>query len=648
MQGFSIAPGVFDEFDSVFGDQKPINIDESSPLVGDQSFDLEGGGAVKTLETLEYAATNTESEFRMRPDAAYYVDSKKDGVKPRLRPHVMNLIDGGKYDSIEQLANDEDEVIKYLPGYDFGWIEGVFIRCTLSIFGVLMFLRLNWMFAQAGVVGALGVIFWSVCVTSCTTQSLSALSTNGTVRGGGVYYMVSRALGAEFGGVVGLTLFLAQSAAVSLHLTGFGEAVAILEDGSYVFDRDGDRMFYAMIGLIFVLGASFLGANFEVQSQKVLAVSMAVALVTFYFGCFLSKDNSTIHSTPMSAATFASNVAGGYTKGNSWLTVFGVFFPACTGISAGSSISGDLKDPQEAIPKGTFAAIVLTTVIYVSMGLLMCAVFDPRGLGDILTQISAIDISLVPELMYLGMFAAALSSALALVVGAPRVLMAVARDDILPQLAFYKKSYFAQQEPLRGYLTVVLIAFICIIALDLNTVSPIVTNFYLVQYGLINYSVYHAHISKAPGWRPSFKYWSPWFAVLGAAMCFVSMFMVDWALAIVTIVCSIAVFQYIVYLKPDVNWGDSGVAQCQKTAVEAIFRMERIKDHVKNYRPQFLLLSANPLEDIPTIAMMEKLKKTRGMFIIGTPPLITLSLVFSPLTISLDILFREGYCRGLP
>jgi amino acid transporter len=592
----------------------PFDYGESGDVEMNNNFSDFGAGFEQPAQTHE---VEFENEFAMRPDVAYYVDPKKDGVKPKHRPHIMHIVDGGNYDSPDQLATEEEDDVKYLPGYNFGWIEGVFIRCTLSIFGVLMFLRLNWMFAQSGVVGALGVIIWSVGVTSCTTCSLSALSTNGTVRGGGVYYMVSRSLGAEFGAVVGLTLFLAQSAAVSLHLTGFGEAVAILEDGNFVFDAVGDRMFFACIGLVFTLGASFLGANFEVQSQKVLAVSMAIALVTFYFGCFLSTNDPVIRSTPLSAATFASNVAGGYTKGNSWLTVFGVFFPACTGISAGSSISGDLKNPSEAIPKGTFAAILLTTIIYVSMGLLMCAVFEHNGLGDIETQISAIDISLVPEVMYLGMFSAALSSALALIVGAPRVLMAVARDDIVPQLAFYKKAYFAQEEPLRGYLTVILIAFVCIVALDLNTVSPIVTNFYLVQYGLMNYSVFHAHISKAPGWRPAFKYWSPGIALLGATMCFVSMFMVDWALAIVTILCSVALFQYIVHIKPDVNWGDSGVAHCQKAAVEAIFRMERLKDHVKNYRPQFLLLSKDPKNDIDIISMSERLKKTRGMFLIG-------------------------------
>jgi amino acid transporter len=104
--------------------------------------------------------------------------------------------------------------------------------------------------------------------------------------------------------------------------------------------------------------------------------------------------------------------------------MFGVFFPAFTGISAGSSISGDLSDPQVAIPKGTFLAIFTSSGVYVTMGLLLCASFTPEGLQNTETQIDAVALSIVPGLVYAGIFAAALSSALALLIGAPRILMA--------------------------------------------------------------------------------------------------------------------------------------------------------------------------------------------------------------------------------
>lgn len=33
----------------------------------------------------------------------------------------------------------------------FGWVKGVFVRCLLNIWGVMLFLRLSWVVGQAGV-----------------------------------------------------------------------------------------------------------------------------------------------------------------------------------------------------------------------------------------------------------------------------------------------------------------------------------------------------------------------------------------------------------------------------------------------------------------------------------------------------------------
>lgn len=52
----------------------------------------------------------------------------------------------------------------------------------------------------------------------------------------------------------------------------------------------------------------------------------------------------------------------------------GLFFPAVTGIMAGSNRSGSLKDTQRSIPVGTLAATLTTTVLYVVSVLLFGAV----------------------------------------------------------------------------------------------------------------------------------------------------------------------------------------------------------------------------------------------------------------------------------
>jgi amino acid transporter len=556
-----------------------------------------------------------EAQLANQPDDSRKVSQLFIGHETATeRQSIEDLLEhGDRLGAVDEGFRDT----KQSKGYDFGWIEGVYVRCTLSIFGVIMFLRLNWIFAQAGVGGAVGIILYSASVTSITTMSLSAISTNGKVAAGGVYFMVSRCLGADIGVVVGLSLFVAQALAVALNLVGFAEAVTNLES-DYMINRDWDAKIWGIIGLIACFGIAFCGANFEVQSQKVLFVSMIIALLMFFIGVLVAKPDEQERSGPLSSATLAANGPSNYSPGESWVTVFGVFFPAVTGISAGSSISGDLKDASDAIPKGTFLAVATTTIIYILMGLLMAACFEPEGLADITTQIDAIDIALVPPLVYLGVFAAGLSSALALIVGAPRILMAMARDNVVTWLDPFKKGYFAMDEPLRGYCLVLAIAFVTIMSLDLNEVSPLVTNFYLVQYGFMNYAVAAAHFSKAPGWRPSFKYYNAYVSMLGAVLCGASMFMVGYVTAIITLVLSIGVYQYVVYHKPNVNWGDSSQAAMHMKATQAMYQLEVTKQHVKNWRPQYLILTGNLEERPDLIVAMKLLKKSRGVTIAGS------------------------------
>lgn len=65
-------------------------------------------------------------------------------------------------------------------------------------------------------------------------------------------------------------------------------------------------------------------------------------------------------------------------------------------------------------------------------------------------------------LIYAGCFAATLSSAIASLVGAPRVLQALAKDKLYPGLFLFSKGSGANNDPVRGYILVFVISFICI------------------------------------------------------------------------------------------------------------------------------------------------------------------------------------------
>ena len=105
----------------------------------------------------------------------------------------------------------------------FGAFNGVFIPTFLSIIGVILFLRLGFIVGSAGILPTMGIILLAVSVTFATGLSLSSITTNIRIGSGGAYSIISKTLGLEIGGSVGIPLFFAQIFSVTLYLFGFME-----------------------------------------------------------------------------------------------------------------------------------------------------------------------------------------------------------------------------------------------------------------------------------------------------------------------------------------------------------------------------------------------------------------------------------------
>lgn len=110
-------------------------------------------------------------------------------------------------------------------GIKLGWIQGVLVPCLLNIWGVMLFLRVAWVVSLSGVGQTLLIILISYSVCFVTTLSLSAICTNGEVKGGGIYYIISRSLGPEFGASVGIIFALANAVAASMNTIGFCDSL---------------------------------------------------------------------------------------------------------------------------------------------------------------------------------------------------------------------------------------------------------------------------------------------------------------------------------------------------------------------------------------------------------------------------------------
>src|SRR6056297_373950 len=109
-----------------------------------------------------------------------------------------------------------------------GTFAGVFTPSVLTILGIILFLRLGYVVGNAGLGAALVIIVLANAISVLTSVSLAAIATNMKVKGGGDYYLISRTLGLEFGGAIGIVLFLAQSVSIAFYSIGFGEVLALL------------------------------------------------------------------------------------------------------------------------------------------------------------------------------------------------------------------------------------------------------------------------------------------------------------------------------------------------------------------------------------------------------------------------------------
>ena len=114
-------------------------------------------------------------------------------------------------------------------------------------------------------------------------------------------------------------------------------------------------------------------------------------------------------------------------------------------------------------------------------------------------------VSAFGPLIYAGCFAATLSSALASLVSAPKVFQALCKDKLYPYLGPFGRGYGKNNEPVNGYILTFIIALGCIIIAELNAIAPLISNFFLAAYGLVNFSTFHASLVKPVGWRPTFK-----------------------------------------------------------------------------------------------------------------------------------------------
>ncbi|PTD06028.1 Vacuolar cation-chloride cotransporter 1 [Fusarium culmorum] len=500
-----------------------------------------------------------------------------------------------------------------------GSISGVYIPVFLNIMSILMFLRFGLIIGKIGFVGILGLLVTAYSIDLLTTLSLSAIASNGEVKGGGAYYLISRSLGPEFGGSIGILFYLAQVLNASMNVVGLIDCIR-LNLGPAFPEGYWTGYFLQTAALLLCTGLCFLGsATFSRASNALLAIlSLAIISipVSAIFKTPFRDEDLGIHFTGPSFDTLTDNflphLSSPHFKGlETFRDLFGILFPATSGIFAGASMSGDLKDPSRSIPHGTLWAMLTTFIIYfvVILSLAASTTHDSFLAND--NAISLINLS--QPVILAGECAVTFFSALMGLIGASKLFQAFSRDKLLPGLGFFSKGTKHGDEPIYALLLTYAIAQVALFA-DLNQIATFISMGYQMTFFVMNLACFLLKIGSAPNFRPSFKFFTWQTAFFAGILSGFAMFFIDVTYATVAITVLVLLFLLIHYLSPPKHWGDVSQNLIYHQVRKYLLRLR--PEHIKFWRPHIILLINNPRRQTRLIQFCNSLKKG-SLYILG-------------------------------
>lgn len=417
-------------------------------------------------------------------------------------------------------------------GHGFGTAP-VFLASISTILGAILFLRFGYAVGHVGLWGTMMIIVIGHMVTIPTVLAVSEIATNRRVAGGGAYFIISRSFGTTIGGSIGIALYLSQAISVAFYLVAFAEAFQPIF--AWIAEAQGFSLTLHWVSLPALAALVVLmltrGAGQGVRVLWIVCAVLAASIAAFFLG-----------SGPPEIRPDGLNLTSTIANPDGFGVVFATCFPAFTGMIAGLGLSGDLKDPKRSIPLGTIGATFVGMAIYSLVAIKLARTATPEELaGDqfIMARIAAWGPSI-----YIGLAAAAFSSALGSVMVAPRTLQALARDRVFPGSrvnGLLAAGRGRAGEPVNATAVSVAIAAVFVVLGDIDFIAQILSMFFMVTYGALCSVAFLEYFAGNPSYRPTFR--SRWYlSLLGALMCLLMMLQMSPVYAFLAMLIMLAIY----------------------------------------------------------------------------------------------------------
>ncbi|GFU96243.1 solute carrier family 12 member 8 [Trichonephila clavipes] len=298
---------------------------------------------------------------------------------------------------------------------------------------------------NAGIAQSIGIVCLTVLIGTTTVLSGIGICERCHLESGGVHFLLSHIFGTRTGGAVSLIYCFGQSVSCALHVMGFAESFSQVLDIS--------------------------------NTWAIRAVAMGTIILLLAHGV-----------TGYNLENFKNNTGPDYPDNENWFTVFGVFFPAMTGILAGINMSGDLHNPSRDIPVGTLASVGTSFFIYMIFVVGLGGTCQRWALHT--DYMIAAKVSAIGVLLLAGLYISAMSACLGALYATPRIIQSMANENVIPIMKFLGKGKGPNKVPIYSLILFASVTFIFVLVGSINTLAPIVTIPFLLTYASVEYAYF--------------------------------------------------------------------------------------------------------------------------------------------------------------